>query len=165
MILGFDASTSVCGWAFGENSCIIDAGFIDIKKQDTSKEKALSVISLIEKNPNLKHVSEIRLESALSGFAFGATSQQIIIKLARFNAVFEFIISEHWKIPVSLVNVNTARKKVFGKCREKGMKSKEFVKVYLERLHDIHKFDVLNKKGNWDERNSDTYDAIVLSLF
>ena len=73
-------------------------------------------------------------------------------------------MSEHWNKPVILLNVNTARKKVLGKCREKGIKSKDFVKMYLEKLHDIHKFDVLNKKNNWDVRNSDMYDAMILSL-
>jgi len=164
MILGFDASTSTVGWAFSDNNRILDAGFIDIKKQDSSKEKSFHVISHIEKNPLFKKVEKIYLESALSGFAGGFTSQQVIIKLSRFNAIFEYILNEHWNKPVILLNVNTARKKVLGKCREKGIKSKDFVKMYLEKLHDIHKFDVLNKKNNWDVRNSDMYDAIILSL-
>ena len=164
MILGFDASTSTVGWAFSDNNRILDAGFIDIKKQDSSKEKSFYVISHIEKNPLFKKVEKIHLEAALSGFAGGFTSQQVIIKLSRFNAVYEYIVSEHWNKPVILLNVNTARKKVLGKCREKGIKSKDFVKMYLEKLHDIHKFDVLNKKNNWDVRNSDMYDAMILSL-
>ena len=164
MILGFDASTSSVGWAFSDNNRILDAGFIDIKKLNSSKEKSFHVISHIEKNPLFKKVEKIHLEAALSGFAGGFTSQQIIIKLSRFNAVYEYIVSEHWNKPVILLNVNTARKKVLGKCREKGIKSKDFVKMYLEKLHDIHKFDVLNKKNNWDVRNSDMYDAIILSL-
>ncbi len=164
MILGFDASTSTVGWAFSDNNRILDAGFIDIKKLNSSKEKSFHVISHIEKNPLFKKVEKIHLEAALSGFAGGFTSQQIIIKLSRFNAVYEYIVSEHWNKPVILLNVNTARKKVLGKCREKGIKSKDFVKMYLEKLHDIHKFDVLNKKNNWDVRNSDMYDAIILSL-
>jgi len=164
MILGFDASTSTVGWAFSDNNRILDAGFIDIKKLNSSKEKSFHVISHIEKNPLFKKVEKIHLEAALSGFAGGFTSQQIIIKLSRFNAVYEYIVSEHWNKPVILLNVNTARKKVLGKCREKGIKSKDFVKMYLEKLHDIHKFDVLNKKNNWDVRNSDMYDAMILSL-
>lgn len=164
MILGFDASTSSVGWAFSDNNRILDAGFIDIKKLNSSKEKSFHVISHIEKNPLFKKVEKIHLEAALSGFAGGFTSQQIIIKLSRFNAVYEYIVSEHWNKPVILLNVNTARKKVLGKCREKGIKSKDFVKMYLEKLHDIHKFDVLNKKNNWDVRNSDMYDAMILSL-
>ena len=61
MILGFDASTSTVGWAFSDNNRILDAGFIDIKKQDSSKEKSFHVISHIEKNPLFKKVEKIHL--------------------------------------------------------------------------------------------------------
>lgn len=164
MVLGLDASTSTVGWSFVQNSTIIDAGFIDIKKFDTAKEKTLKVAEVLESHTNFQKIEKIHLEAALSGFAGGFTSQQVIIKLSRFNAVFEYILSERWNKPVKLWNVNTARKIVLGKCREKGVKSKVFVKMNLERIHDIHKFDVLNKKGNWDEKNSDMYDAMVLAL-
>jgi RNase H-fold protein (predicted Holliday junction resolvase) len=165
MVLGFDASTSTVGWAFSENKNIIDAGFIDIKSKSTYKDKSFLVIDHVEKNINFSKVDKIYIEAALSAFASGFTSQQVIISLSRFNAVFEYILSERWKINIELLNVNTARKKVIGKCREKGMKSKDFVKTYLEKIHPIHNFDVLNARGNWDKRNSDMYDAMILSLF
>lgn len=165
MVLGFDASTSTVGWVFSENKNIVDAGFINIKSGLTYKDKSFLVINHIEKNKNFSAVNKIYLESALSGFAGGFTSQQVIITLSRFNAVFEYILTERWNVDLELLNVNTARKKVIGKCREKGMKSKEFVKTYLEKIHPIHDFDVLNAKGSWDKRNADMYDAMVLSLF
>lgn len=164
MVLGLDASTTTVGWAFVNSSKIEDAGFIDIKKFESSKEKTLYVAGILESHKLFSNVKTIHLEAALSGFAGGFTSQQVIIKLSRFNAVFEYILSERWSVPVKLWNVNTARKSVLGKCREKGIKSKEFVKIYLEKLHDIHKFDTTTKRGNWDDRNSDMYDAIVLGL-
>jgi hypothetical protein len=164
MVLGLDASTSTVGWAFSHDSVIHAGGFIDIKKFESSKEKSFAVIKFLESHPLFQSIEKIHLEAALSGFAGGFTSQQVIIKLSRFNAVFEYILSERWGKPIHLWNVNTARKRVLGKCREKGIKSKVFVKMYLEKIHDIHKFDVVNKRGNWDEKNSDMYDAIVLSL-
>jgi hypothetical protein len=58
------------------------------------------------------------------------------------------------------------RKQLFGKCRIKGIKSKDFVKKELESLiPDVIKHTVQNKKGNWDERNGDMYDAIVAGLY
>lgn len=164
MILGFDASTSTCGWAFYDGSLIVDAGFIDLTKKETNKEKAFHVISIIGTNPNLCRVSAINLEAALFGFMRGRTSQQVVIKLARFNAVFEYIIAEEWAVPVNLVSVTTARKKVFGKCRVKGIEPKEYVKQQLSLKMDLTKFDKLNKIGNWDVRNSDMYDAIVQAM-
>jgi len=141
VILGLDSSTSVTGWAFSKDGKVLDAGYIDTKKLETTKEKTFFV-------------------------AGGFTSQQVIITLARHNAVFAYIIEEHFKVKVNLLSVNTMRKQLFGKCRIKGIKSKDFVKSELESLcPDVIKFTVLNKKGNWDERNGDMYDAIVASLF
>ena len=166
VILGLDSSTSVTGWAFSENGKILDAGFIDTKKLETTKEKTYFVISELEKNPLIKKTEEINLEAALSGFAGGFTSQQTIITLARHNAVFAYIIEEHFKIKVNLLSVNTMRKQLFGKCRIKGIKSKDFVKTELEsRYPSITNFVVLNKKGNWDERNGVMYDGIVCALY
>lgn len=166
VILGLDSSTSVTGWAFSENGKILDAGFIDTKKFETTKEKTYHVISELSNNRYIDKFEHINLEAALSGFAGGFTSQQTIITLARHNAVFAYILEEHYKKKVNLLSVNTMRKQLFGKCRIKGVKSKEFVKSELELLYpDVIKFTILNKKGNWDERNGDMYDAIVASLF
>jgi hypothetical protein len=166
VILGLDSSTSVTGWAFSKDGNVLDAGYIDTKKFETTKEKTYFVISELEKNQLIKDVTDINLEAALSGFAGGFTSQQVIITLARHNAVFAYIIEEHFKIKVNLLSVNTIRKQLFGKCRIKGVKSKDFVKIELEKiLPAVTKFTVLNKKGNWDARNCDMYDGIVCSLY
>ncbi len=166
VILGLDSSTSVTGWAFSKDGKVLDAGYIDTKKFETTKEKTYFVISELEKNRLIKEVSDINLEAALSGFAGGFTSQQVIITLARHNAVFAYIIEEHFKVKVNLLSVNTMRKQLFGKCRIKGVKSKDFVRIELEKiLPEVTNFTILNKKGNWDERNGDMYDGIVCSLY
>ena len=166
VILGLDSSTSTTGWSFCENGKILSAGFIDTKKLETTKEKTFHVISCLEKTNEIKRFDEINLEAALSGFAGGFTSQQVIITLARHNAVFAYIIEDHFKKKVNLLSVNTIRKQLFGKCRIKGIKSKDFVRQELESLvPDVIKFITQNKKGNWDERNGDMYDAVVASLY
>ncbi len=166
VILGLDSSTSTTGWSFCENGKILSAGFVDTKKLETTKEKTFRVISCLEKTNEIKRFDEINLEAALSGFAGGFTSQQVIITLARHNAVFAYIIEEHFKKKVNLLSVNTIRKQLFGKCRIKGIKSKDFVRQELESLvPDVIKFTTQNKKGNWDERNGDMYDAVVASLY
>jgi hypothetical protein len=166
VILGLDSSTSTTGWSFCENGKILSAGFVDTKKLETTKEKTFHVISYLEKTKEIKRFDEINLEAALSGFAGGFTSQQVIITLARHNAVFAYIIEEHFKKKVNLLSVNTMRKQLFGKCRIKGIKSKDFVKQELESLvPDVIQFTIQNKKGNWDERNGDMYDAVVAGLY
>lgn len=142
----------------------MEAGFIDLSKLDSNKAKAFHVLTTLDTNPNTPVITTINLEAALSGFMGGRTSQQTIIKLARFNAVFEYIVSEYWKIPVNLVSVTTARKKVFGKCRVKGIEPKEYVKQQLSLRMDLKKFDKINKIGNWDQHNSDMYDGMVMAM-
>jgi hypothetical protein len=165
MKLGLDASTSTVGWAFSEDGKIVNAGFLDISHLETSKEKSFFVLDHLKSTLLLKYVKEINLEAALSGFAGGRTRQQVIIKLARFNAVFEYIISEETGLRVNLCNVNTMRKQLFGKSRVKGIKPKDYVKMNIGKYIDANKYDQKKKKGGWDERNGDMYDAVVCSLY
>ena len=165
MILGLDASTSTVGWAFSDSGKIVEAGFLDISSHETNKEKAFFVLDRLRSTLLLKYVTEVNLEAALSGFAGGRTSQQVIIKLARFNAVFEYIISEETGLKVNLCNVNTMRKQLFGKSRVQGIKPKEYVKTKIASYLDVSKYDKKKPKGGWDERNSDMYDAVVCALY
>jgi len=166
MTLGLDASTTTVGFAFTNSKLVMDAGFIDISDISTNKEKSLHVIDVLGKNKFIPEVTCINLEAPLFGFARGRTSQQVIVKLIRFNAVFEYVMSEYLNIPINLVNSNTVRKQAFGKCRIKGMDSKEFVKAHLENvIPNLHEFDKKTSRDNYDKRNGDMYDAIVCSMY
>jgi hypothetical protein len=166
IILGLDASTSIVGWSFAQSGSVIDAGFLNISKFETNKEKGKFVINFLSKHSLIDLVDYINLEAALSGFGGGLTSQQTIITLSRWNAIFEYMLSEHFKFPIVLCNVNTMRKKVFGKARVKGIKPKEYVKQQIPLIvSNISKFEKLNRDGNWDAHNSDMYDAIVCALY
>lgn len=168
MVLGLDASTSIVGWAFAESGSVMDAGFINISKIETNKEKGNFVINFLLAHPLISKVSHINLEAALSGFGGGLTSQQTIITLSRWNAVFEYMLGESMPVPIPIVlcNVNTMRKKVFGKARIKGIKPKEYVKQQVPLVvPDVVKFEKLNRDGNWDAHNGDMYDAIVCALY
>lgn len=164
MILGLDASTTVCGWAFFDGTKICDAGFIDTSKLDANKDKAFLILNTLSSNPSYPLISEVKLEAALSGFMGGRTSQQVIIKLARFNAVLEYIVSEHLKVPVTLVGAATARKRAFGKAFIKGMTAKEYVRQELpKKFPEVKNFEQKNRKGEWNVKNGDMYDAVVIS--
>jgi len=165
MILGLDCSTVTCGWAMYNGQSVVDAGFIDISKLETNKEKAFFIIQEIGKHPDISLVSEVKLEAALSGFIRGRTSQQVVIKLARFNAVLEYVLGEHWSVPVRLVSANTARKAVLGKAFIKGMKAKEYVARELPKhVPNLEKYNKLNKLGKCDKRNEDLRDAIIIAM-
>ena len=124
--LGLDASTTCVGYAFTEDKKILDMGFIDIKKEKTPKDKVEKVLDFLHESPYIDTVTDINIEDNLSGFAGGRTSQQVIIKLAKFNAILCFML-ENFDFKVHNINPMTARKNVFGKARVKGKKAKQFV--------------------------------------
>ena len=164
VILGLDVSTSCVGYAFTKDKKILDMGFIDIKKQSTPKEKTFYVLEYLSKNEYIDNIEKINIEDNLSGFAGGRTSQQTIVKLAKFNAILGFVVEEEFRVEVENINPMTARKKVFGKARVKGVKSKDYVKMKIEEMYDTEKWCVTTSRGNFDHRNIDSYDALVMSL-
>ena len=162
--LGLDASTTCVGYAFTEDKKILDMGFIDIKKETTPKDKVQKVLDFLHDNSYIDNVNDINIEDNLSGFAGGRTSQQVIIKLAKFNAILCFML-ENFEYNVNSINPMTARKQVFGKARVKGLKAKDFVKQEIEKMYNTSKWCKETSRGNWDKRNIDMYDGLVMSLF
>ena len=162
--LGLDASTTCVGYAFTEDKKILDMGFIDIKKEKTPKEKVQKVLDFLHQISYIDDVNDINIEDNLSGFAGGRTSQQVIIKLAKFNAILCFML-ENFEYNVNSINPMTARKQVFGKARVKGKKAKEFVQEEIEKMYNTNKWCKETSRGNWDKRNIDMYDGLVMSLY
>ena len=165
VILGLDISTSCVGYAFTKDKKILDMGFIDIKKEKTPKEKVQKVLEFLNNSSYIDEVHDINVEDNLSGFAGGFTSQQTIIKLAKFNAILCFMLEEMFDFNVHNINPMTARKNVFGKARVKGIKAKDLVKMKIEEMYDTSKWCKETTRGNWDKRNIDMYDGLVMSLF
>ena len=163
--LGLDISTTCVGYAFTKDKKILDMGFIDIKKEKTPKEKVFKVLDFINKSSYIDDVYDINVEDNLSGFAGGRTSQQVIVKLAKFNAVLCFVLEDMFDMKVHNINPMTARKNVFGKARVKGIKAKDFVKMKIEEMYDTKKWCKHTTRGNWDKRNIDMYDGLVMSLY
>ena len=162
--LGLDASTTCVGYAFTEDKKILDMGFIDIKKEKTPKDKVQKVLGFLNESQYIDEVLDINIEDNLSGFAGGRTSQQVIIKLAKFNAILCFML-ENFEYNVNSINPMTARKQVFGKARVKGKKAKQFVQEEIEKMYNTNKWCKETARGNWDKRNIDMYDGLVMSLY
>ena len=162
--LGLDASTTCVGYAFTKDKKILDMGFIDIKKEKTPKDKVQKVLDFLNNSSYIDDVYDINIEDNLSGFAGGRTSQQVIIKLAKFNAILCFML-ENFDFKVNSINPMTARKQVFGKARVKGKKAKQFVQEEIEKMYNTKKWCKETTRGNWDKRNIDMYDGLVMSLF
>ena len=75
------------------------------------------------------------------------------------------MVEEEFQIDVKNINPMTVRKNVFGKARIKGMKAKDFVKRQVEEKYDTKKWCKRTTRGNWDKRNIDMYDGLVMSLY
>ena len=140
VILGLDISTTCVGYAFTKDKKILDMGFIDIKKEKTPKEKVFKVLGFLNKSSYIDDVFTIYVEDNLQGFAGGRTSQQVIVKLAKFNAILCFQLEEVFEMEVHNINPMTARKNVFGKARVKGIKAKDYVKMKVEQMYDTSKW-------------------------
>ena len=163
--IGLDASTTTVGFAFVDDKNVIDIGFIPIDKQKTIRDKVQLTMDELTKLDPFEEVNKIYIEDNLSGFSRGRTSQQTIIKLAKFNAVLVYCLEFAYGEIVDGVNPMTARKHLFGKARKQGVSAKDFVKEEINCLYNLEKYIKLTKTGLWDKRNMDSYDALVCALY
>ena len=163
--IGLDASTTTVGYAFVDDKTVIDVGFIPIHKEKTIRDKIQVILDTLNELCPFSEVDKIYIEDNLSGFSRGRTSQQTIIKLAKFNAVLTYCLEFAFGEIVEGVNPMTARKQLFGKARKQGVPAKEFVKEEINCLYNLEKYVKLTKTGLWDKRNMDSYDALVCALY
>ena len=165
MQLGLDISTTTTGYALVNKDIIYAMGFVDLKKETDLSDKAWALLNGLAELQSFSSIKTIVVEDSLSGFSRGRTSQQTIIKLAKFNAIACFLFEHHLQIKPVLVNANTARKQLFGKARVKGMSAKDFVKEQVESKFDINSYIKYTKTGLWDKRNMDAMDALVVAKY
>ena len=163
--LGLDASTTTVGYAFVDGKDIVIMGFVPIQKEKTIRDKVQLTMDTITELDPFDQVERIYIEDSLSGFSRGRTSQQTIIKLAKFNAVLTYCLEFAYGEIVDGVNPMTARKHLFGKARKQGVTAKDFVKKEINCLYSLEEYVKLTKTGLWDKRNMDSYDALVCALY
>ena len=163
--LGLDASTTTVGYAFVDGKEVIDLGFIPIQKEKSIRDKVQLTMDTITELDPFGDIEQIYIEDSLSGFMRGRTSQQTIIKLAKFNAVLTYCLEFAYGEIIEGVNPMTARKHLFGKARIKGVSAKDFVKKEINCLYNLEEYVKLTKTGLWDKRNMDAYDALVCALY
>jgi len=163
--LGLDASTTTVGYAFVDGKDIVTMGFIPIQKEKTIRDKVQLTMDIITEIDPFDQIDKIYIEDSLSGFSRGRTSQQTIIKLAKFNAVLVYCLEFAYGEIVDGVNPMTARKHLFGKARKQGVTAKDFVKKEINCLYNLEEYVKLTKTGLWDKRNMDAYDALVCALY
>ena len=160
-----DASTTTVGYAFVDGKDIVTMGFIPIQKEKTIRDKVQLTMDTITELDPFDQIEQIYIEDSLSGFSRGRTSQQTIIKLAKFNAVLVYCLEFAYGEIVDGVNPMPARKPLFGKASKQGVTAKDFVKKEINCLYNLEEYVKLTKTGLWDKRNMDAYDALVCALY
>ncbi|MEO6305298.1 MAG: hypothetical protein ABIP51_19210 [Bacteroidia bacterium] len=139
---------------------IILLDYLSLKDYKTLNEKSIifkeKISELIEKYK----ITEIIIEHFLMSFASGRTSKKVLILLAQWNGIVQYILfNEFPNVSVTLMNVRTARKRAVGVI-PKGINGKEFVREFYmkKNLWEFPK----NKKGNLIKEVEDMLDAVVL---
>ena len=75
-----------------------------LDKEITPKDKVEKVLDFLNNNPYIDNTATINIEDNLSGFSGGRTSQQVIVKLAKFNAILCFMIEQIFQMEVNSIN-------------------------------------------------------------
>ena len=111
MILGIDISTSCTGFCVIDKSGnIVDFSFVDLKKVENFFEKVKKIKFHITHIIVSYPIEEIVVEEFLQAFRTGFSSASTLFKLAKFNGIVQWLCYDHFKLEVSSLNVNTARK-------------------------------------------------------
>jgi hypothetical protein len=131
MILGFDLSTTVCGYCImnykGE---ILEINYHTFNKEHSMTEKGVELENLINDCVNGQFdITHFFIEERLKSFRAGGTNAEAMLKTAQMNYLCQFLFHKK-DIEVQEINVNSARSSVFPGFHKyarqiKGIKQKE----------------------------------------
>lgn len=169
MIYGWDISTSIVGLAVLSNTGEYQHSFfLDLRKVDGQLAKADTFKEWLISNFLLQRATENYhfIEERLMGFAGGKSSQQVMMKLAQFNAICSYILWTHDPGPhrqISYLHPSSwkATLKREGLLIPKGSDKKLITLEWFKRKQPIFTVD-LNKVGNPQPWNYDMADAYCI---
>ena len=103
--LGLDISSTVVGYCVSSSKeKIIDAVYVDIQKEKTTKNKAHKVAEYLD--PRSIDPSDYNCRRFTKRFRWRKNNfQQTIVKLAKCNAVISYVIEALYEVDVDHVNV------------------------------------------------------------
>jgi len=124
IVLGLDISTSITGYCLMDTEQplghrLIEAdGLIISHKKDSYTKSVLTRDVLLDLGKRYD-IERVIVEENLQAFRRGLSSAKTLSTLARFNGIVCFLAQDTLKIPVEMINVNTARAKVGLKVNRK----------------------------------------------
>jgi Holliday junction resolvasome RuvABC endonuclease subunit len=115
MILGFDLSTTVCGYCvLNDNGEIKALAYYSFKSKEML-EKANELKEILKDLFELYPITKFFIEERLQGFRAGGTNADAMFKTAALNFHCQVLINER-SIPITALNVNNARSVSFQEC-------------------------------------------------
>jgi Holliday junction resolvasome RuvABC endonuclease subunit len=176
MILGFDLSTTVCGYCVlndnGEIECLSYYSFKSKEMIEKAKELKQLIIGIYAEYLN---IDKFFIEERLQGFRAGGTNADAMFKTAALNFHCQVLINQ-FETPIVALNVNNARSVSFPGFHKfartvKGTKHKEIIfKMVKEKLGDKYFPTKTMKSGKrkgdvvYIDEAMDMADAYVIAL-
>ena len=123
MLLALDISTSCTGYCLFDENGLVDIGSINLSKHKGLFEKATYVKNQIIELDDAYPIDRVVVEENLQAFRPGLSSAKTLMTLAQFNGVVRWICHESFGVPVTSINVNSARRIVGLKIDKKNRKT------------------------------------------
>lgn len=140
MILGFDLSTTVCGYCVLDDSGEIHKiDYHTFDKDNSMTEKGKELEKLIDIITDKYSIDTFCIEERLKAFRAGGTNAEAMLKTAQMNFLCQYLFHKK-NVDVKEINVNSARSSVFPGFHKfaratKGVKQKEIAfKLATEHL-------------------------------
>jgi hypothetical protein len=176
MVLGFDISTSITGFAVVADGHLVHYDSIDLRKYsgmfnktEAIKEKILDLYEMYQCDNehsmglgNSKYpIEHIYIEQSLHMFMRGKSSAKTLSTLTRFNGIVSWLLYETFEITPEYIGATSARKHAGIKVA-RGQKAKQVVLEHL--LEHEQAFTIEHTRhGNPKPESYDKADAIVIA--
>lgn len=134
--LGLDISTAITGFSIiDSNKKIILMGHIslqDMDPEDLFEKTDVTVDAIISNIPAEIKISKVFVEAPAKVFKAGFSTADVIITLAKMNALVSYVVHKKMGVPVISVNVSRARSAIGYKINKKDKRpEKEKVREFV----------------------------------
>jgi len=140
LLLALDISTSCTGFCLFDENDFVATGYINLGKHKGLFAKAQEVKNRISALNKEYQIEKVVVEENLQAFRPGFSSAKTLMTLAQFNGVVSWICHETLSVPITSLNVNSARKlvglKIDRKNKEKNTKQQvlEWVSADIPKI-------------------------------
>lgn len=184
MILGCDISTSISGYTvIDDDGKVVLNESLNTKRIKDLNEVVSKNLEKVKEIFNKHDIDDVFVEENLKSFGRGKSSASTLIKLAKLNGIFCFMIKESHGIEAKTILPTTARKKYgltvnnkkrkakrkqlieergMAKSSAKSRATKEIVLDYIEEIGEDFTYE-MTYAGNPKPEAYDRADSLVIA--